>query len=618
MTPQSKSSFLLLLCWLSLFRAAAHDTLFINRYFEFASVVPVSDWIHDASRQWKPDPIGGEKDTGWQPSDHYFFRIQNPGRYWLRFTIYNQDRIPLYLRLSSSSLEVHRMQLYTGSSGGMNISVVTGSDFPTSQRPLKSADLCFDILAQPQQYYTCYLYLERAATPVQTSFLLDNIAGAAYNSNTRLQVYKTGFVIGMAALYGIISLAVFIFFPQMLHFGYCLYTLSGLGYLIACLGVGMDVLWSEYPYFEVFSAEFFATLLCVGLIMMSRVILQVPHRFFYLDKILLVNILIGILYLFIGLWRYAFPLTVLTYGSIVAGIVSALSLMLITGLCFWNYGYYKERESLWFFTVFGFTILSAFIMVLVEMSIITRTDFINHTMSQWVLLLEATLATIFVANRIKNQLLIRQNRELALQLQRRQELERIARDLHDEVGSTLSSISILGDVTSANLQLELGKRRLATISTRAREVMDTMSDIVWSVNPKNDPLGAIGLRMRTFAVETLETKNVSLNFKMPQALEGLQLPMEQRKDFYLIFKEAINNAAKYAQAQHVWITLQKVNAKICLEIRDDGKGFDIQTVKHGNGLRNMQARAERLNGKLDIHSEINQGTCLTLSFPVTS
>ncbi|MBK6946902.1 MAG: ATP-binding protein [Haliscomenobacter sp.] len=219
---------------------------------------------------------------------------------------------------------------------------------------------------------------------------------------------------------------------------------------------------------------------------------------------------------------------------------------------------------------------------------------------------------------LKNQLLARQQRELTLQRQRQQELERISRDLHDEVGSTLSSISILGDATSQNLEVGLGKNRMVTISERARQVMDTMSDIVWSVNPKNDELDSIVLRMREFAVETLETKGVLLHFSVDEDLQYLQLPMERRKDFYLIFKEAINNATKYAQAQHVWVILAKQGEAIHLEIRDDGKGFDAETVKPGNGLRNMQARAERLGGVFTIKSELEVGTTIQLSFPVTS
>jgi signal transduction histidine kinase len=147
--------------------------------------------------------------------------------------------------------------------------------------------------------------------------------------------------------------------------------------------------------------------------------------------------------------------------------------------------------------------------------------------------------------------------------------------------------------------------------------MDTMSDIVWSVNPKNDEFGSVVMRMREFAAETLEAKNISLQFNSQESLQNLELPMELRKDFYLFFKEAINNAAKYSQAKQVWIDLAQQNNEITLKIKDDGRGFDTTQVKRGNGLHNLQERATRLKGILQLDSAINQGTRIQLTFPFT-
>lgn len=195
--------------------------------------------------------------------------------------------------------------------------------------------------------------------------------------------------------------------------------------------------------------------------------------------------------------------------------------------------------------------------------------------------------------------------------------QKIARDLHDEMGSTLSSISILSEAAQKNMPLEAASQPLNTISQRTRQVMDTMSDIVWSVNPKNDEFGSVVMRMREFAAETLEAKNINLQFTCQDALQELELPMELRKDFYLFFKEAINNAAKYAQAQQVWVNLSKQLNEIKLEVKDDGRGFDPQQEKKGNGLQNMQERAQRLKGKFSLHSQENTGTQIVLTFPFT-
>lgn len=192
------------------------------------------------------------------------------------------------------------------------------------------------------------------------------------------------------------------------------------------------------------------------------------------------------------------------------------------------------------------------------------------------------------------------------------ELERISSDLHDEIGSTLSSISILGDSTLQNLQTDLDQNRLSLIGERARQVMDTMSDIVWSVNPRNDNMAKVLQRMKEFAVEILENQGIALHFEAGEAAASLNLPMEKRKDFYLLFKEAVNNAAKYSQASEVWVRVSAENGALSLEVRDNGRGFDPAQVKLGNGLWNMQRRAERMGGKLELESAVGRGTRIWL------
>ncbi|MCK6692369.1 MAG: histidine kinase, partial [Thermoanaerobaculia bacterium] len=170
---------------------------------------------------------------------------------------------------------------------------------------------------------------------------------------------------------------------------------------------------------------------------------------------------------------------------------------------------------------------------------------------------------------------------------------RIARDLHDEMGSTLSSISILSEAALRNLQQDIDRARFGAIGERARQVMEAMSDIVWSVNPRNDNMANVLRRMKEFAVEILESQGIALHFEADEAVAALNLPMEQRKDFYLLFKEAVNNAAKYSGASGVWVTVRAENGGLTLEVRDNGRGFDVEQVKRGNGLWNMERRAER-------------------------
>ncbi len=174
---------------------------------------------------------------------------------------------------------------------------------------------------------------------------------------------------------------------------------------------------------------------------------------------------------------------------------------------------------------------------------------------------------------------------------------RIARDLHDDLGSTLSSISILSEAVK---QPEIGEK--------ARQAMESMDDIIWSVNPQNDTMANVLQRMKQFAAEMLEPQSIALHFQADESVADLNLPMEQRKDFYLLFKEAVNNAAKYSGASDVWVSVQAENGGLNLEVRDNGRGFDVEQVKRGNGLWNMQRRAERMGGKFELESRVGEGT----------
>ena len=196
--------------------------------------------------------------------------------------------------------------------------------------------------------------------------------------------------------------------------------------------------------------------------------------------------------------------------------------------------------------------------------------------------------------------------------------KRIASDLHDEIGSTLSSISLSSTIIQNKLtshQSEVNSL-LGQISENTDNMMEAMSDIVWSINTKNDYFDNVADRMRGFAIQILEPLNCKVIFEIDKNLVQLKLDPEQRKNIYLIFKEAINNAAKYADCKNVWINISKKGNKLLLKIKDDGKGFDMNQSLYdekeynfgGNGLANMRQRAAELKASISIISAVNEGT----------
>ncbi len=219
-------------------------------------------------------------------------------------------------------------------------------------------------------------------------------------------------------------------------------------------------------------------------------------------------------------------------------------------------------------------------------------------------------ASIIIGWLLYNRLKIK--RSLKEQVLRNQ----IARDLHDDIGSTLSSI----DINSGLALLKKDdaaevEKQLIKIKQQAKKTMDGMSDIVWSVNPHYDNFEHMLSKMKEFATELCEPKQVELQFNTTEIADGVILDAEKRKNMFLIFKEAINNAVKYSGCNLIAIDLLRPGRSgFVMRIHDNGSGFNAGTVKNGNGLRNMQQRAENMKGNLDITSERESGTTVELRF----
>jgi two-component system, NarL family, sensor histidine kinase UhpB len=148
-------------------------------------------------------------------------------------------------------------------------------------------------------------------------------------------------------------------------------------------------------------------------------------------------------------------------------------------------------------------------------------------------------------------------------------------------------------------------------------MMESMSDMVWSINPENDTLEKMLVRMKEFAADMLEPKNISYSFEVGDELEKTKLTVETRKNLYLIFKESINNAAKYSEGSSVVITIKQLQNRLHLRVCDNGKGFDAAAVRQGNGLLNMAERAHSLRGRLIRQSRPGQGTEIVAELPLT-
>lgn len=195
---------------------------------------------------------------------------------------------------------------------------------------------------------------------------------------------------------------------------------------------------------------------------------------------------------------------------------------------------------------------------------------------------------------------------------------KIARDLHDEMGSTLTSINIISKMALEQSSGQAGlSDQLRKIKDHSARMMDSMSDIVWAINPANDSFDKTILRMKEFAAEILEPAGMNYYFTEDERLAGLQLNIEKRKELYMLFKEAVTNAAKHSKASEVNILFRVSDDVLELTIVDNGNGFDVGKGHTGNGMRNMKNRAVQMKAEIRFESIRGTGTSIHVNIPLT-
>ena len=194
---------------------------------------------------------------------------------------------------------------------------------------------------------------------------------------------------------------------------------------------------------------------------------------------------------------------------------------------------------------------------------------------------------------------------------------RIASDLHDDIGSTLTNINILTEISRKNLdhprEAEKFLKRIAEDVTATSEALN---DIIWSVNTSNDSMEEMLSRIRRYAADLFDNCNVICHLDMDEKIGGKKMSMELRRDVYLICKECMNNMVKHAAAGNVWIQVIFYRNKLQLNFKDDGKGFDATVITSRNGLKNIRARTKRWKGQVKIQTGGGNGTAIEISLPM--
>ena len=218
-----------------------------------------------------------------------------------------------------------------------------------------------------------------------------------------------------------------------------------------------------------------------------------------------------------------------------------------------------------------------------------------------------------------------QEKQLAVvRLQSQLEVEelrnRISAELHDDIGSTLSGISMYSHLAREqikNTNTEEIEKSLNIMQQSAGEMVNKLNDIVWFVNPEQDSLQKLIQRLKEYVVDMAAIKNMKVKVNVQANMQEHNLSIESRRNIYLFSKEAINNAVKYSEATLLELNIKEANGILEFAVADNGKGFDITTIKKGNGLGNMAKRADEIGAILMVRSKQHEGSLLSIKLKIT-
>lgn len=304
----------------------------------------------------------------------------------------------------------------------------------------------------------------------------------------------------------------------------------------------------------------------------------------------------------------------LPWGNVLNGAI------LIVNLVLYFYLYIlliKTKLANYQFIIWGTVFIIAGFLINVLLTVFEVTLFYNDITIMMGAVIEIGFFNYALQHKMKSQekalLLAEIEKQKAIESEHR----RVSADLHDEVGSALSSIQIMSVISKKKMDDDAAesKKLLQLIGQQALKMQHGLSDIVWGLRTDLNSLGDLTIKIQEVLKYTLEPAKITHEIKMDPSINNLQLSVLQRRNILLILKEAVNNILKHAAAQKVTIHFTIQNNFLQLQIADTGKGF-ITGSAMGNGLKNMENRALQINGTITINSVVDSGTVVTCNIPV--
>lgn len=231
-----------------------------------------------------------------------------------------------------------------------------------------------------------------------------------------------------------------------------------------------------------------------------------------------------------------------------------------------------------------------------------------------IIIVLAIIVLIFYIRRI--QIKAKQKREKAIKETEENERSRIAKDIHDDLGSGLSKIRFITDSLEKVKNEEEFKRKVSSINQTAYHLVDNMRDLIWTLNPENNTVENLLIRMREYISDYLDETQIECNVSIPNEIPIIKISNTASRNLFSTVKEALQNAVKHSNSKELRFQVLVEGNLLKIKIQDYGLGFEIQHIKPGNGLKNMKSRVESLGGEFQLFNE--NGCLIIIEIPISS
>jgi signal transduction histidine kinase len=541
--------------------------------------------------------------------------------YWVTFAVTNHSaqKKDFYINLENPRL--NDVSVYILRDKVLVAEYRMGDNYPFEQRTLHQNFFAFPLHFDTACTQRVFLFIKHKGNTLQVPIKL--LSGNSFQRSIENNYLLTGITTGVLFLTVFFGLFFYMQSANSLFFLYALYTFFLWAWLWSTEGFAFQYLYPHVPDWATRLGPAMSVLAAVFFIACCLKFCQPYDSSSRIRKVLKVCMYLAAAWAtipFLPFLDISSPTNMKTYLTI-HFFLNICSILLLVAYLLWV-SISKNRVVWYYFAAVFISMACSFILIAKHsgwMDLPTSSgNFMSIGSIIELLLMTAGITQQFYRYKKEKELMLlaylEQQKQITTKILLTEEAERkrIARELHDDIGAGLTRITLMSD--AARNKTNVSVKEIEEIAQTCRRLVGNMGEIVWSLDPENNTLGLLMAYMREELHKLLEYSGIEYNLQLPESNTLVELSNEQRRNLLLVTKEVVHNAVKYSGANHIKIGGTFFNRTLELIVTDNGSGFDENTVRKGNGLRNIRQRIQEIGGTFALRS--GEGTGTTVQYSV--